>query len=223
MGVELQPQTDPAATATAGPACRFCGAHAGPHLRRPRHVAPVRELRARGPRRGHGAVLPAARADLRPLPPRPAGGVRRPRGDLHGVRVLLVVLGLAGWHHARRQRRVGGRPVRPRRRQPRRRAGQQRRLPAPARRRARHPGAGHRARRERRRGRPGAGDRNGGRVLRPPTSRPASPQEGRQADLLVANNVFAHVPDLNDFVAGMRAAARAPAAWSRSSSRTCCG
>ena len=28
--------------------------------------------------------------------------------------------------------------------------------------------------------------------------------EGRQADLLVANNVFAHVPDLNDFTAGMQ-------------------
>ena len=28
--------------------------------------------------------------------------------------------------------------------------------------------------------------------------------EGRQADLLVANNVLAHVPDLNDFVAGMQ-------------------
>jgi SAM-dependent methyltransferase len=28
--------------------------------------------------------------------------------------------------------------------------------------------------------------------------------EGRQADLLIANNVFAHVPDLNDFTAGMR-------------------
>jgi SAM-dependent methyltransferase len=27
--------------------------------------------------------------------------------------------------------------------------------------------------------------------------------QGRQADLLVANNVFAHVPDLNDFAAGM--------------------
>jgi SAM-dependent methyltransferase len=29
--------------------------------------------------------------------------------------------------------------------------------------------------------------------------------EGRRADLLVANNVMAHVPDLNDFVAGMEA------------------
>ena len=28
--------------------------------------------------------------------------------------------------------------------------------------------------------------------------------EGRRADLLVANNVFAHVPDLNDFAAGMQ-------------------
>lgn len=28
--------------------------------------------------------------------------------------------------------------------------------------------------------------------------------EGREADLLVANNVLAHVPDLNDFVAGMK-------------------
>jgi SAM-dependent methyltransferase len=28
--------------------------------------------------------------------------------------------------------------------------------------------------------------------------------DGRQADLLIANNVFAHVPDLNDFTAGMR-------------------
>ncbi len=26
--------------------------------------------------------------------------------------------------------------------------------------------------------------------------------EGRRADLIVANNVMAHVPDLNDFVAG---------------------
>ena len=29
-------------------------------------------------------------------------------------------------------------------------------------------------------------------------------QEGRQADLIVANNVLAHVPDLNDFVAGIK-------------------
>lgn len=31
-------------------------------------------------------------------------------------------------------------------------------------------------------------------------------QEGKQADLIVANNVFAHVPDINDFTLGMMAA-----------------
>lgn len=33
--------------------------------------------------------------------------------------------------------------------------------------------------------------------------------EGRQADLIVANNVLAHVPDLNDFMAGMKTLLRA--------------
>lgn len=31
-------------------------------------------------------------------------------------------------------------------------------------------------------------------------------QEGRQADLIIGNNVFAHVPDVNDFTAGLKAA-----------------
>lgn len=30
--------------------------------------------------------------------------------------------------------------------------------------------------------------------------------EGRQADLIIGNNVFAHVPDINDFAAGLKAA-----------------
>lgn len=34
-------------------------------------------------------------------------------------------------------------------------------------------------------------------------------QEGRQADLLVGNNVLAHVPDLNDFVTGIKIALKA--------------
>ena len=42
--------------------------------------------------------------------------------------------------------------------------------------------------------------------------------EGRRADLLVANNVLAHVPDLNDFVGGIEPVL-APRASSRSSSR----
>ena len=61
------------------------------------------------------------------------------------------------------------------------------------------------------------------RVLRHASSRASSWREGRQADLLVGNNVLAHVPDLNDFVAGHEAAAGAAAAWSPWSSRTCCG
>ena len=55
--------------------------------------------------------------------------------------------------------------------------------------------------------------------------------EGRRADLLVANNVMAHVPDLNDFVGGHRNRAgarghgddRGPAprcGWSRATSST---
>lgn len=33
--------------------------------------------------------------------------------------------------------------------------------------------------------------------------------EGRQADLIIGNNVFAHVPDINDFARGLRAALKA--------------
>ena len=29
-------------------------------------------------------------------------------------------------------------------------------------------------------------------------------KDGKQADLIIGNNVFAHVPDINDFVAGMK-------------------
>lgn len=35
-------------------------------------------------------------------------------------------------------------------------------------------------------------------------------KEGREADLLIANNVLAHVPDLNDFVAGIKLLLAAP-------------
>ncbi len=62
------------------------------------------------------------------------------------------------------------------RRQPRGGARQQRRLPAPARRRARHTGARNRAGRQRRRGGTGARDRNGRGVLRP---RAGGPPRGR--------------------------------------------
>src|SRR6266699_3426123 len=64
--------------------------------RRPRHVAAVRALPARRPARRDGALLPAARARLRPLPARPAPAVRQPPGDLQRVRLLLLVLVLVG-------------------------------------------------------------------------------------------------------------------------------
>ena len=41
------------------------------------------------------------------------------------------------------------------------------------------------------------------------------------ADLIAANNVLAHVPDIRDFVAGFAAPARRPTASRPSSSRTC--
>ena len=59
---------------------------------RPRHVAAVRELPDRGAARRDGAVLPAARLGVRRVLPRAAQRVRDGRGDLHRVRLLLVVL-----------------------------------------------------------------------------------------------------------------------------------
>ena len=42
---------------------------------------------------------------------------------------------------------------------------------------------------------------------------PPAGRRGAPADVILANNVLAHVPDLNGFVAGMRDAARRTAAW----------
>ena len=88
-------------------------------------------------------------------------------------------------------------------RQPGRRDRLQRRLPAAVLPRARDPRARHRAGGERRRGRRRrrASRRSSSSSAR--TSRARSPASPR-ADLLLGNNVLAHVPDLNDFVAGMK-------------------
>ena len=45
---------------------------------------------------------------------------------------------------------------------------------------------------------------------------------GLAADLVLGNNVLAHVPDLNDFVAGVRILLKPRRHRRRSSSRTCC-
>src|SRR6266498_4867078 len=69
---------------------------AAPHFRRPRLLPAVRELPHRRRAQPHGALLPAARARLRALLPGAARAVRRAGGDLHRVRLLLVLLGLLG-------------------------------------------------------------------------------------------------------------------------------
>ncbi len=60
-----------------------------------------------------------------------------------------------------------------------------------------------------------------GQVLRP-RDRARGRGDHLQADLVIANNVLAHVPDLNDFVARLQARCWRRRASSRSSSRTCC-
>ena len=103
-------------------------------------------------------------------------------------------------------RRADGRALRPRRRlEPGRRDRAQRRLPAAVLRRARHPGARHRAGREHGRGRAiEKGIPTIVALLRDARPRATLVGEARRADLLIGNNVLAHVPDLNDFVAGLK-------------------
>ena len=67
----------------------------------------------------------------------------------------------------------------------------------------RRPGAGHRAGGQRRRGRAPEGDPHAASSSSAcDTARSLAPESS--ADLLLGNNVLAHVPDLNDFVAGMK-------------------
>ena len=85
----------------------------------------------------------------------------------------------------------------------RRRGRQQRRLPAAARARAAS-GPRHRAGGERRRGAGGQGHRHGREFLGQATGTAVAAEHGK-ADLVSANNVFAHVPDIVDFAQGLRA------------------
>ena len=103
------------------------------------------------------------------------------------------------------------------RRQPRRRGRQQRRLPARSTTRGRRARARHRAGAQRRRGRRGErGVPHARRVLRRRRSAASSRAEGERADVIHANNVLAHVADLNGFVAGIAIAARSTTASSSS-------
>ena len=88
-------------------------------------------------------------------------------------------------------------------RQPRRGDRLQRRLPAAVLPRAPDPRARDRAGGQRRQGGAAEGHPHAGRVLRAGDRRARWRGESA-ADLLLGNNVLAHVPDLNDFVAGMK-------------------
>ncbi len=68
---------------------------------------------------------------------------------------------------------------------------------------ARHPRARHRAGRERRRGRRREGSPDA-RASSSASRRRAASRPNSSADLLIGNNVLAHVPDINDFVGGMK-------------------
>ena len=73
------------------------------------------------------------------------------------------------------------------------------------RRRARHPGAGRRARGQRRARRRGSGGSRPSSSSSAGSSRPASWRRAAGPTCWSRTTCFAHVPDLNDFVAGMRA------------------
>ena len=155
------------------------------------------------------AALPAPRVRLRRVLPRAARRVRVAGGHLQRLRLLLVVLRLLARARSRATssemiERFGlGAASRASSRSPATTAT------CSSTSRARRAGARHRAGGQRRRGGGGAGHSD----ARPRSSGPRLARdlvgEGRRADLLVGNNVLAHVPDLNDFVARHDAAARA--------------
>ena len=158
------------------------------------------------PERGNAMepFYPLKRAGLRRVHPRAARGVRDARGDLHRLRVLLVVL--VELARARRAlRRVDDRALRPRRRP----ARSSRSRPTTATccstscSAACRCSASSRPRTSRR------WREEHGHPARSSSSSASTPRErwcasDTQADLLLGNNVLAHVPDLNDFVGGMK-------------------
>ena len=141
----------------------------------------------------------------RGVPPRPAARVRRARGDLRRVRLLLVVLRPRGWPMPRRYVDMAIDRLRPRARQSRHRSRQQRRLsPASMRGSGGSPSWASSRRANiadvaREKGIPTISEFLGAEL-----GRRVAAEQGA-ADLVVANNVFAHVPDIHDFAAGLAA------------------
>ena len=189
------------------PAMPSLRGRADPHVRRPRHVAAVRELPRRRPARTDGETfyplhvrvcdrVPAGAAARRTSPPRTSSATTRTsrRTATRGSRTPPT-------SSTAPSTRLGARPGLVRGR-----GGQQRRLPAAARRRDRgirclgiEPAANV-AEAAVAKGIPTE-------VRVPGSRRPArtSRREHGRADLVAANNVFAHVPDIVDFSRGLRA------------------
>ena len=153
-------------------------------------------------RRG-GGLLPASRSPVRRVPAGAASRVRVRRADLLRLRVLFVVLRLVGG--AREAVRRGD----DRAAWPDLRTAWSPKWPATT---AtccstscgRDPGARRRAGRERGRGGPRPRHPTEVQFLGAETGREIAQRHGR-ADLVAANNVFAHVPDIRGFAAGLRA------------------
>ena len=213
MSIELREQSlIPARWAPRSQGCRFCAAplsHAVVDL----GMSPLCEsfLRPSASTQME-PFYPLHVAGLRAMLPRPAARVRRTRGDLHRVRLLLVVLGQLGRARARLRRvdAIDALQLGPRR-------ASWSSSPATTATCCSTsssggiPALGVEPARERRRGRRGErGDRTAGRVLRPRSSRRELVADGRQADLMVAQqHARPRARTSTTSSAGMRTAARA--------------
>ena len=144
------------------------------------------------------AFCPAARSSRSPRPCR--------RSAVPRLRLLLVVLGHDAAARARRSPSELVARARARARQPGRRGRQQRRLPAavlPARRASRCSASSRRATSPR--SREERGIRTIAEFFGADAGRAARRRRATRADVIHANNVLAHVADLNGFVAGISA------------------
>ena len=167
-------------------------------------------------------ALSAARQGVRVLQAR-AGGLRRPAaGTVRQLRLFFLIFGGLARARAALTARMARERFALDCKEPRGRARQQRRLPAEEVLAAGMPVLGIdpsdtvAAAAER------IGVPTLGRIFRRSARRAPCRDRDAQADLIIANNVLAHVPQLNDFVAGIATLLK-PHGSARSSFRICCG
>ena len=186
------------------PACRFCGA-ALRHTVVDLGMSPLCEsFLARRAARRDGAVLSAPRPRLRAAASSSSSRSTSRPSEIFTEYAYFSSYSDSWVEHARDYAETMIERFELSRPEPRRRGREQRRLPAAALRRARHPGARDRARPPTSPRRPRSGASRPSSSSSASSSRTSLAAEGRRADLIAANNVLAQVPDLNDFVAGLR-------------------